>query len=541
MNDRALFEGDEDALRDVERFADKMPGGFFVYRAGGREELIYVNDATLGIFGCATLDEFLELTGGTFHGLVHPDDLAAVRLSIDEQIAASGDDLDRVEYRILRRDGSVRWVDDYGRRVHTDNDDVYYVFISDITEKRKAQALSLELERQKHLSEAKSSFLFNISHDIRTPMNAIVGFTALARRHIDDRERLEEYLRRVDESNQHMLALIDDLLEMSQIDSGQIKLRAEVCDLREQLDIALSVMAAQIEEKGLTLETDVGIPPDEVCVDAHRFRRIMTNLIGNAVKFTDTGGTIRVAARSKQVSESGYARYEFEVADTGVGMSEEFMQRIFKAFEREDTSTRTGYLGAGLGLSIVKSLLDIMGGSISVRSKKGEGSTFTFSLPLKLAGGASAAVPTPAQEHRAEGEHRILLVEDIEINRMLAETILEEAGFLVESVSDGCDAVEAITNRPAWYYDLVLMDIQMPVMNGYEATRAIRAIGRPDTATLPIIALSANARDEDKRMSMESGMNNHIAKPFDVANLITTVNDHIRAREQNAAGKTDEG
>lgn len=534
MSEQVIYENGDNVLRDAERFADKMPGGFFIYHAGGDEELIYANDAVLKIFGCETLDEFRALTGFTFQGLVHPDDLAAVKQSIEEQVASSGDHLDRVEYRILCKDGGVRWVDDYGRRVQTDGGDVYYVFISDITEKREAQALALELERQKHMSEAKSSFLFNISHDIRTPMNAIVGFTTLARRHIDDRERLEEYLRRVDESNQHMLSLIDDLLEMSQIDSGRVKLKAEVCDLREQLDIALSVMAAQIEEKGLTLETDIAIPADEVCVDAHRFRRIMTNLIGNAVKFTDAPGTIRVAARSKQVSESGYARYEFEVADTGIGMSEEFLQRIFKAFEREETSTRTGYLGAGLGLSIVKSLLDIMGGSISVRSRKGEGSTFTVSLPLKLAGyTAPPQAEAQPDEHRAEGEHRILLVEDIEINRMLAETILEEAGFLVESVPDGCDAVEAIASRPAWYYDLVLMDIQMPVMNGYEATRAIRAIGRPDTATLPIIALSANAREEDKRMSMESGMNNHIAKPFDVASLIMTVNDHIRAREQN--------
>ena len=260
----------------------------------------------------------------------------------------------------------------------------------------------------------------------------------------------------------------------------------------------------------------------------------MSNLVSNAVKFTPAGGAVPVSARRKQVSESGYARYEFTVSDTGVGMSEEFMRRMYEAFEREESSTKAGTIGTGLGLSITKSLLNVMGGSIAVKSRKGEGTTFTVDLPLKLADHVSAPAGENTEEtnFRAKGEHRILLVEDIEINRMLAETILEEAGFLVESVPDGCDAVEIITNHPQWYYDLVLMDIQMPVMNGYEATRAIRAIGRSDTNTLPIIALSANARDEDKRMSMESGMNNHIAKPFDVAHLISTVNEHIAAREQ---------
>lgn len=204
---------------------------------------------------------------------------------------------------------------------------------------------------------------------------------------------------------------------------------------------------------------------------------------------------------------------------------------MYAAFEREESSTKAGTIGTGLGLSITKNLLNIMGGSISVASRKGKGTAFTVDLPLRLADHASKSIKVNAEEeaaYRAKGKRRILLVEDIEINRMLAETILEEAGFLVESVPDGCDAVEAITNHPTWYYDLVLMDIQMPVMNGYEATRSIRAIGREDTKTIPIIALSANAHDEDKHMSMESGMNNHIAKPFDVAHLLSTVNEHIK-------------
>ena len=390
--------------------------------------------------------------------------------------------------------------------------------------------LEMDLEKEKHANEIKTGFLFNISHDIRTPMNAIVGFSNLAMRHMSEPDRLQNYLAKVDESSRQLLALIDDLLEMGKIEYGRIEIKAEPCNLREQVDMALDLFRAQAEEKKLTLQKRLDLPEDNVLVDTHRFRRILGNLISNAVKFTPAGGTVSISARQKQASESGYARYEFTVTDTGIGMSEGFMRHMYEAFEREESSTKAGTIGTGLGLSIAKRLLDMMGGSISVRSKKGAGSTFTVDLPLKLAdygSGTSAAGGSETEDYRAKGERRILLVEDIEINRMLAETILEEAGFLVESVPDGCDAVEAVSSHPMWYYDLVLMDIQMPVMNGYEATRAIRAIGRADTDTLPIIALSANARDEDKRMSLESGMNHHIAKPFDVAQLISTVNEHI--------------
>ena len=210
-------------------------------------------------------------------------------------------------------------------------------------------------------------------------------------------------------------------------------------------------------------------------------------------------------------------------------MSEEFLQKIFNAFAREKTSTETGYIGTGLGLAITKKLLDIMGGTIKVDSKKGEGTEFTIELPLKLVDHSQQKkeIASVTQTEKAAGEYRILLVEDIEINRLLAETILTDSGFIVESVVDGSDAVEAVKNHPPLYYDLILMDIQMPVMNGYEATRLIRSMDREDTKILPIVALSANARDEDKRMSLESGMNAHVAKPFDIANLIFTINKYV--------------
>ena len=412
---------------------------------------------------------------------------------------------------------------------------MYYVLLRDITEQRilREEKIRMEedLEQEKHANEAKASFLFNISHDIRTPMNAIVGFTDLAMHHIGDPEMLRECLEKVDEANRQMMMLIDDLLEMSSIDYSGVELHPEECDLEQQIDLVLGLFRSQADEKHITLEKDSSIPHDPVMMDTVRFRRVMGNLIGNAIKFTHSQGKVTLSARQTRTSSSGYARYEFVVSDNGIGMSEEFMKRMFDAFERAETSTKSGYMGTGLGLSIARNLVHIMGGSIHAESKLGEGSSFFVNLPLKLAGREGQGKP-PADVSRpdhASGGQRILLVEDIDVNRIMAEMMLSEAGFRVESVVDGCDAVEAIQSHPPGYYDAVLMDIQMPIMNGYEATRAIRAMVRDDVKDLPIIALSANAGEQDKLMSKESGMNSHVAKPFDLAHLIRTINAHIAA------------
>ena len=530
-----------DHIALLREMAKKMPGGFFAYRADLAGEVLFVNDIVLDIFGCESVEEFLDLTGGTFSGMVLPEDYKAVLDSVEQQVAAHKRNLDYVEYRIRRKDGAIRWVDDHGRLVHTEQEgDVYYVLLRDITEqcalREEKLRMERDLEREKHANEAKASFLFNISHDIRTPMNTIVGFTELARHHIDNPKLLQECLEKVEEANQHMMMLIDDLLEMSSIDYGGIELHPEECDLEQQMDLVLGLFQSQADEKHIFLEKDLSIPADHVLMDTVRFRRVLGNLIGNAIKFTPSQGRVTLSARQMKTSASGYARYEFVVADTGIGMSEEFMKRMFDAFERAETSTKSGYIGTGLGLSIARNLVHIMGGSIHAESKLGEGSSLFVDLPLKLVGKErqAKAVAEPQGPEHATGGQRILLVEDIDVNRIMAEMMLKEAGFRVESVVDGCDAVEAIQEHPPGYYDAVLMDIQMPIMNGYEATRAIRALGREDAKLLPIIALSANAREQDKQMSRESGMNSHVAKPFDLANLIRTINNHI---DTNAAAK----
>ncbi len=512
---------------------DTLPGGFFVYRNDESQEIFYVNRAALRIFGCADMEQFRELTGGTFRGLVHPDDYENIQDSIDRQIAdESNDNLDFVEYRIIRRDGEIRWIDDYGHLSHLEGyGSVYYVFISDVTDKLRAEQerfkAELELAQEKRANEMKSAFLFNISHDIRTPMNAIIGFSDLARRHADDPAMLADCLEKVEVSSKQMLALIDDMLDMNSLAGGRFVAKSEPAKLTGLISVAVDVFRAKAQEKNIALLQETDLPDRAVLLDKHRFLRLMNNLIDNAVKFTPEGGTVTVKARVKR-SEGAYARYEFSVADTGVGISEEFAAHMFEAFEREENSTKSGSIGTGLGLSIVKALADIMGGTVTVQTEKGKGSVFTVELPLKAAD-ADGSAHVEIKQPKADGKRRLLLVEDVYINRVLAETVLTEAGFTVESVTDGCYAVDAVRERPAGYYDLVLMDIQMPVMNGYEATRAIRALD--NGASLPILALSANAREEDKKRSLESGMNGHIAKPFETAGLVSRINEQINKGE----------
>ncbi len=507
---------------------DQIPGGFFIYRADDSQEIVYVNRAVLNIFGCEDERQFRVLTGYTFRGMVHPDDFDAIQASIDEQIAdEDNNNLDCVEYRIIRRNGEIRWVDDYGHFAHMPGyGNVYYVFISDVTDRRVAEMEKQELARQKHLNEVKNAFLFNISHDIRTPMNAIIGFSELARRHINDPELLKQYLDKTTASGRQLLALIDDMLEVNRLESGRIIPGEENADLREQVKTAMDMHRLDADSKGITLQARIDLSDARVMLDQSMFQRILGNLLSNAIKFTPPGGTVTVTACQKESSEPGFARYVFQVADTGIGISKEFLSRMYDSFERETTSTKGGTTGTGLGLTIVKNLLQLLGGTIACESEKGKGTVFTFEIPLKQAQRGAAGSAEETKEPRAAAR-RILIVEDIAFNRELAEELLKDAGFQVESVPDGCDAVEAIKRRPAGYYDLVLMDIQMPVMDGYEATRVIRSLPQGEASLLPIIALSANTQEEDRRRSLESGMNCHMSKPYDLDNLINCINEHI--------------
>lgn len=527
-------------------------------------------------------------------------------------------------------------------------------------EMEKKSLLEDALAQANRASKAKSVFLSNMSHDIRTPMNAIVGFTTLAITHIDYKEQVEEYLKKIKTSGEHLLSLINDVLDMSRIESGKMHLEEKPCSLPEVLHGLCNILQADVRAKQLELHMDtVDVLNEEIYCDKLRLNQVLLNLIGNSVKYTASGGVISMRVIEKMGAPEGYANYEFHIKDNGIGMSEEFVKHIFEPFEREENTTMSGIQGTGLGMAITKNIVDMMNGYIEVKSEQGVGTEFivkfTFRLysgmreplvipelkncralvvdddfntcdsvsymlqqigmrvewtlsgkeavlrtrqavmrndnfsvymidwllpdmngvevtrrirqevgenvpiivltaydwsnieeeakaagvttfcskPLFLSGLRKCLNSVMAAENKGElaaskesvciKTGRILLAEDNELNQEIAMAILEDSGFTVEVAGNGKIAVEKLEASEVGYYQLVLMDVQMPVMNGYEATKAIRSLKNQDLATIPIIAMTANAFEEDKQEAIRCGMNGHIAKPIDVDVLFETL------------------
>ncbi len=685
-NDTLPLELSERTFPIIEQVTTGMPGGFFIYYAHGNEELIYANRALIQIFGCDGLEDFKRYTGYTFQGLVHPEDWMRVSESIQRQIEEDNNELDYVEYRIIRKDGTTRWIEDYGHFVHTQlYGDVFYVFVEDATErhlkelsdartiqlaherlevlerlehettalrlvheilrsgmwsmefnrrgemvsvlwspeframlgyqdeadfpnvleawsdlihpedkrrvlkayydaiddyagkkiydvelrlstknrgwrwfrmtgklsrqadgtpttyvgmfvdithqkqtdeKLRAQRKLLEqaLEQANRANQAKTVFLSNMSHDIRTPMNAIMGFTTLAATHMGDWEQVKDYLGKIMSSSRHLLSLINDVLDMSRIESGKVRIEEAPCYLPDVLDELESIVQADVHAKHLEFSSDAaGLVHESVFCDRLRLKQALLNILGNAIKFTPAHGTVKIRAAERSSAPEGYGIYEFTVQDTGIGMSPEFLQHIFEPFERERTSTISGIPGTGLGMTITKNIVDLMRGTIQVESQTGTGSTFTISIPLRVSSGSLGQIQTlpidDGEELPFDGK-RVLLVEDNELNQEIAMTILEEAGFEVAVASNGAEAVEQVKACAGKPYDLVLMDLQMPVLDGCGAAKAIRALDDPKLSSLPIIATTANAFEEDKQRALAAGMDGHLGKPIEIDKLM---------------------
>ncbi len=670
----------EPGLNHFISFIDEMPGGFFIYRAGGTEEIIYANRALLRIFNCHTMAEFRVLTGNSFRGIVHPDDLERVESSITTQVGDSRYDLDYVEYRIIPRGGGIRWLDDYGHFVRdTAFGDVFYVFVADATERKchqienennrnlerkryldlveglsigyesilytdldtdtvqayrlndrtgrqfekalqtrsyssfaldyvhmwvhpeerdfvaeatspehirialsgskmfhmnyrvvkdgKTQYIQLrivnvgesdnvsqivmgyqnmdaeiiqEMEHQKLLEEAlesartaivaKNAFLSNMSHDIRTPMNAVLGFTGLARKNIHDNAKVLHCLDRIESSGEQLLQLLSDVLEISRIESGKMHVDENECNLSVILGEVEAEAFPQADAKQITLSLDRSLLRHEtVYSDEQKLKQILMRLVNNAVKYTGEGGHVSIKAEETGQGDSPVCQvYRFIVEDDGIGISANMLQQIFKPFERGKNTTLSGVHGTGLGLTITRSIVDMLDGTIDVVSEEGKCSRFTVTLCLRTKNveQLTAAEKTEkGQKTYKPGKKRILVVEDTEINLEIITEVLKDAGYLVDSAVNGSIALEKVKDSKPGYYDLILMDIQMPVMDGYHATKAIRRLKNPALSSIPIVALSANAFDEDKRRSKESGMNAHMEKPIDTPQLMEVISD----------------
>ncbi len=660
-------------------FVDEMPGGFFIYSAGGDEKIIYANKAMLRIFECDTMAQFQQLTGNSFKGIVHPDDLESVEKSIWQQIKASQYDLDYVEYRIITRNGEIRWVDDYGHFIHSETvGDVFYVFAGDATERklmqkeaesqvdeerrqyldvmeglsigyesilyvdldtdrvqayrlndrtRKQFARELEIRRysdfagdyvrtwvhpddrayitksttpdyiRRHLAAdktfylnfrvvkdgsiryiqlrivnvgegsgvskivmgyqdmdaeivreieqqqilkdalqsaktaivAKNAFLANMSHDVRTPMNAIMGFTGLARKHCHDDGKMKYYLDKIETAGEQLLSLLNNILEISRIESGKVHIEEERCSLTEILQEVQERGMSRAAAKNITFTLDLsGLEHDIVYSDGPKIAQILTRIVSNGVKYTKEGGQVSVSVREERADCDDCVIYRFVVEDNGIGINPDMLAHVFQPFEREKNTTQSGVHGTGLGLTISKSLAEAMGGTVEAVSEVGKGSTFTVVLRLSLRdpqGGVT--VEDRKKNVRSSGQKRVLIVEDTEINLEIETELLRDAGYLVDVAADGSIAVEKVRNSQPGYYDLILMDIQMPIMDGYRATEEIRSLRDPALSNIPIVALSANAFDEDKKKSRESGMNAHMAKPIDTPRLMNVISSML--------------
>ncbi len=380
-------------------------------------------------------------------------------------------------------------------------------------------------EEAQSANRAKSEFLSHMSHDIRTPINGIMGMTEIALKNVSDTARVEDCLRKIGNSSQHLLSLINDVLDMSRIESGKAALNSAPMNMITTTDECASIIDGQLQSRDLELIREFGgfAHPDLIGDELH-LRQILINILGNAVKFTPDGGKIYFRVRETG-SADGRAHYHFEVEDTGIGMKPEFLKHIWEPFAQEDGGNRTNYKGTGLGMAITKQFVDMMGGTITVESQLHEGSKFIMDLGFAIDQHVKETAGTPEEtELHLEGM-RVMLVEDNELNMEIAQFMLEDVGIAVTCVENGQLALELFQKQAAGSFDLILMDIMMPVMNGLDATRAIRALDRPDAGTIPIVAMTANAYEDDIRQAKEAGMNGHLAKPIDTDLLYRTLDE----------------
>lgn len=681
------------------KFMDEMPGGFLIYHADDNEQIIYANKALLRIFQCSTLQEFRKITNNSFQGIVYPEDLDEVEQSIKEQISASQYDLDYVEYRIIRKDGSLRWIEDYGHYIYSEfAGGIFYVFIGDATEKKKKhleekatilnerlqneqklqslieeydkeiklinqehlrrlevieglsinyesilyadldtdkilpyrlssrnspqfgnkmqargylwytseyieewvhpddrqmvsvitspgcirekllnhktfyvnyriidngeiqylqlrvvnvgnknhisqivmgyrsvdEELRREMEQKQMLEEAlnnadlaitaKNTFLSNMSHDMRTPLNAIFGYTVLARKYTSNSEAVEDYLEKIESSGRQLLDLIDKVLEISWTETNDVQLEELECNLCDIMQDLYNMLLPQAQKKNINLSVNSSrLMHYDVFSDPGKLKQLFMHLSNNAIKYTEYGGRVDVSLVELERLPNDQIVCQFTVKDTGIGIGEEFLEHIFEPFEREKNTTLSGVHGTGLGLTIVKNITEMMGGRIEVKSNAGKGGRFTVTLRLRIQEQPLSISNGNEDTLSQLMNHKILLVEDNEINLEIETEILQGLGFVIETAENGSIAVEKIKEAAPGEFALVLMDIQMPVMDGLQATQLIRKIENPDLARIPIIALSANAFESDRKMSIESGMNAHLTKPIDVPLLLETL------------------
>ena len=389
--------------------------------------------------------------------------------------------------------------------------------------------LQVAVEKAESANHAKSTFLFNMSHDIRTPMNAIIGYADLASRHLDDPAKLKNYMENIQVCGQNLLMLLNNVLDLARIENDKTEMEYSVSDIEKDFRNCVAMFQNQADSKGQTLMVTTQLQYPYIYADIPHLTEICTNLVSNAVKYTGAGGTIRCDATQKPGEKEGWCDTVITVADNGIGMSQEFQKHIFEPFERERTSTVSKVEGSGIGMGIVKKLVGLMGGTVEVESRIGVGSTFTVTIPCRIASEdeTQAKRETNPSDQKCLCGTRILLTEDNDLNAEIAVELLQEEGCTVDRAKDGVECVDMLEKAANGTYQLILMDIQMPVMNGYDAARKIRGLDDPQKANIPIIAMTANAFTEDRQVALDAGMNDHIAKPINMNVLVPTLRKYL--------------
>ena len=507
----------------LELFAVSIPGGVKISNDDPEYSFKYVSEQFANMLGYKTPKELMEASSGSILGLAHPDDIEVGLEDALNQYTHS--DHYATIYRIRCKDGTYKYIEDRGQKVVKEDGTIEHWSL--MLDKNDFMHKSIELESEKKANKSKSDFLSRMSHDMRTPLNGIIGLLQIAERHFDDKDLLLESHKKMHVAANYLLSLINDVLQMSKIEDGNVPLTKDIIDFSELTKDIIDIIEQRAKERGIKMQfnakNDIRYP--FVYGSPVHLRQIFFNIYGNCIKYNHIGGSI-VTTSDYTETDDGVVMYEWTITDTGIGMSKEYKEHIFEPFSQERQYIGSAHHGIGLGMSIVKGLIEKMGGSIEVESEEGVGSTFIIKIPFKIAS-------TPDKVNKQTSELKIdglnlLLVEDNELNAEIAETLLSDEGAVVTVAKDGLQAVNIFKEKPEGSFDAILMDIMMPVMDGLTATKKIRTLNHPDAKKIPIIAMTANAFKEDKEKCLAAGMNAHLAKPIEIENVKKVLCEQIR-------------
>ena len=507
----------------LELFAVSIPGGVKISNDDPEYSFKYVSEQFANMLGYKTPKELMEASSGSILGLAHPDDIEVGLEDALNQYTHS--DHYATIYRIRCKDGTYKYIEDRGQKVVKEDGTIEHWNL--MLDKNDFMHKSIELESEKKANKSKSDFLSRMSHDMRTPLNGIIGLLQIVDRHFDDKELVLESHKKMHVAANYLLSLINDVLQMSKIEDGNVPLTKDIIDFSELTKDILVIIEQRAKERGIKMQfnakNDIRYP--FVYGSPVHLRQIFLNIYGNCIKYNHIGGSI-VTTSDYTETDDGVVMYEWTITDTGIGMSKEYKEHIFEPFSQERQYIGSAHHGIGLGMSIVKGLIEKMGGSIEVESEEGVGSTFIIKIPFKIAS-------TPDKVNKQTSELKIdglnlLLVEDNELNAEIAETLLSDEGAAVTVAKDGSQAVNIFKEKPEGSFDAILMDIMMPVMDGLTATKKIRTLNHPDAKKIPIIAMTANAFKEDKEKCLAAGMNAHLAKPIEIENVKKVLCEQIR-------------